>query len=558
MKNKIQRRMYLASFSWTTVLALNVISCQQQSLHPLAQAKISSIPMYGTVDAHFCMTTPAAVQAKVKYLFILDKSASNQFGLSLSPNDATGTDPNGARRYGPLNQFINNLVPDPNTLTYFSIIDFNTTAYQIKDPNGVTLKTFTNDTQSFLGTITHDWIGGGTRLAPVPNDSGFTNYVAALSLAETLIVNDAQTEAGNPSNPPVKSTYQIIFVSDGVPTIPGPLGTTVTQTQTDILPLISSILSHQNDVTLTPYINGIVLSTAYYFRALEITAAETLLQKMATAGNGQYLQFGSGQGITYQAFAPVLQSPRAILGDIFVENKNAVWWDDGRLLLDSDGDGLPDEIERKLGSNPLVADSDGNGISDLVEYRMTGQPCADAKCNPALRNNYSICDGLSPVVGNGNTRTFPDSDSDGLNDCEEFLLKSDRFNFSSNNDFIPDFLAFKSNISFLPGIGNTNANSTADGLSNYAKLKLGMPIGIDPPANFVSRTTDLEPEDSTDGSNCYHLVVSKVAVLGPNNTIRMYVEQNTAAVQDSPSMRIAEGQFTGGALTLSLDASSFK
>ena len=117
-------------------------------------------------------------------------------------------------------------------------------------------------------------------------------------------------------------------------------------------------------------------------------------------------------------------------------------------------------------------------MSDLVEYRMTGHPCQDANCNPANRNPYSFCDGLSPSVdGNGNI-TYPDTDDDGLNDCEEFLLKSDRTNFDSNGDFIPDFLQFKANIPFIAGTTSATAMPMGDGMTNYAKMKGGYPLAV--------------------------------------------------------------------------------
>jgi Bacterial TSP3 repeat len=51
-------------------------------------------------------------------------------------------------------------------------------------------------------------------------------------------------------------------------------------------------------------------------------------------------------------------------------------------LIDSDGDGLSDEEERLLGTNPLLADSDGDGFDDLEEL-LAGTDPLDPHDHPA-------------------------------------------------------------------------------------------------------------------------------------------------------------------------------
>lgn len=530
----------------TTALVGTVIltGCSKEALTPLVR-EYAAQARYVDVEANFCTSPPSQVRQKIKYLFVLDHSQSNQPGFPnpLTPNDVASTDAQGSRRYGPLAQFISNLVPDPYNLTYFDIIDFNDQAYY---PNGMT-GAFDNDSANFLNNLKTDWIGSGNSGNPVPHDKGFTNYQAALQLAYKLIQADAQNESADPARPIVTTTYQIVFVSDGIPVISSPPGspspTTLQTFSGDIAPNINSILNLKNDPVLSPFIAGISLNTAYYYQNVEVPDAESLLQQMANAGNGQYLQVGTSSSIFYQAFAPPSRRIRYNLADTWVENKNAVWWDNGQLLSDSDGDGLPDLIEDQLHSNSLAADSDGNGVSDLVEYRTKGKPCKDARCSPAGRDQYSICDGFQPSTdGSGNVH-FPSTTQKGLNDCENFVLGGLQNSVDSNGDFIPDFLSFRNLVPFIAGTTGGQADPFADGMSNYQKIKLGLPISVSKSKilDFLTRQSALEHVDSDQADlDCYKLTTRRVGVSGPGNTIKISVIQNTALIDDKPIMVSAE------------------
>lgn len=379
----------------STLLLVSALLACDSDLVPLGAASFADLG-YVTVDAHFCTSPPDMAQQKVKYLFVLDHSQSNQPGFPnpLTPNDVTSTDPNGDRRYGPLIQFVDSLPADPNNLTSFSLIDFNDTAYA---PTGIS--GFDTSATDFVQKTTTDWIGTGTAADPAPADKGFTDYQAALQLALQTILADAKTEAADPTPPIITVSYHVVFVSDGIPTVAVPGGNPPTYTQqftTDLLPIIQQLIGIKNDPTLGPHISGIELDTAYYFQTQQIPAAETLLQEMATAGNGQYFQFGAGADIAYQDFAPPSRSVKYLLDDAWVDNENTVWWDDGRILRDSGGGGMPDVIRIPLGGIANQSDSDGNGVRDLVEYRTKAKVCNDPSCNPSGRDPYAICDGLQP------------------------------------------------------------------------------------------------------------------------------------------------------------------
>lgn len=118
------------------------------------------------------------------------------------------------------------------------------------------------------------------------------------------------------------------------------------------------------------------------------------------------------------------------------------------INVDSDDDGLPDLLERLLGSNPSLpdgADTDGDGISDLNEYKGAGlacvndvngtQPCipfnstngwqdfliqceAAEQCNPA---DVTATLATRGSLEHGTNLNHMDSDNDGLFDPEELF-----------------------------------------------------------------------------------------------------------------------------------------
>jgi hypothetical protein len=64
---------------------------------------------------------------------------------------------------------------------------------------------------------------------------------------------------------------------------------------------------------------------------------------------------------------------------------------------DADGDGLADDEEIRLGTNPLLADTDGDGLYD----------------------GWEVAHDLNPLVATGNSGGAGDPDGDGLSNCQE-------------------------------------------------------------------------------------------------------------------------------------------
>lgn len=112
--------------------------------------------------------------------------------------------------------------------------------------------------------------------------------------------------------------------------------------------------------------------------------------------------------------------------------------------LDSDEDGLPDYLERRIGSDRHNADTDGDELPDGYEYYTLG---TDLKKTDSDDNGLSDADedfdeeGLTNLEEyNLGTSPFnPDSDYDGLSDYDEInTYNTDPLNHDSDTDKVTD------------------------------------------------------------------------------------------------------------------------
>ena len=174
-------------------------------------------------------------------------------------------------------------------------------------------------------------------------------------------------------------------------------------------------------------------------------------------------------------------------------------------VADTDNDGLNDGQEIIIGSNPLVADTDGDGLDDGQEQ----DPTADTDG-----------DGLINILD-------PDSDNDGLPDGVEVALGLDPLDSDSDNDNSPD------------GIEDTDG----DGLPNFEEVQEGTDPGnpdtdgdgVNDGAEIVASCDPLVPDLTTVVGRIVDrqanpVVGAAVQVLGSNNP------GNPAGVSDAQGM----------------------
>jgi hypothetical protein len=141
------------------------------------------------------------------------------------------------------------------------------------------------------------------------------------------------------------------------------------------------------------------------------------------------------------------------LTHLFLLNPNARTDNVGVTHADSDGDGLPDEKERILGTDLLLARTNGVCLDSFLTSEAYSARCkamaAARSCNPNL-----------------------DSDGDGLNECEEALLGTDPFNFDTDGDGVPD--SYEWLYGFNPLRNDTEIDENGDGLPNVYNFARGL------------------------------------------------------------------------------------
>lgn len=540
-------------FAFAMILAPLMSACEEQvpTLKPL-DILYKAPPAIG-LDVNFCTNKSEVLTTKIKYLFVLDQSTSNERNYLINQNtgqpaidgsgalvvrDNLGTDPDGSRRYSSLIDFLNKS-PANDPLRYYSLITFS-------DNLGLNTA-FSNDRNAVLNTV----LAEKSSLA----DNGATNYEGALDAVYQKINTDIAAARNNPLEK-IASTYIVVFISDGFPILNISLNPLVVRAQNrdTILGKVRNIVSLQAE---NLYVDSINFFTGYYYVTGNTDQrAENLLKDMAElVGNGIGYTFGSGKSVDFSYFTVPSKVLHYQLADVFVSNQSTIWWQDGRYLADTDGDGLPDEIETANGSNPNLADSDGNGVNDYIEYYVRGTPCANASCSVtgahpfrALSASSGGCSSSNGIISLGGGRIgYQDSDRDGLNDCEELVLQnpSGVKDFDSNGDHIPDGLSFRSGLNFVAGTDLAAQSKFEDGFTNYEKIKQGLPTTLSykqllnpKPYEFLLSISKADAAET-----CYNLRIKNFTILGPNNKVRVTFSQITPLLSTRRVFSTAEKKF---------------
>lgn len=173
----------------------------------------------------------------------------------------------------------------------------------------------------------------------------------------------------------------------------------------------------------------------------------------------------------------------------------------GEVLIDSDGDGISDDDETTLGTDPTLVDSDGDQLSDGVELRM------------GLRPQFDVDGANLNVITGCNAET--DTDGDRLNDCEERVLGTDGCIADTDGDGLPDLAEHLGGTN--PLIPEDLRDDERDGLTNVAEIESHTdPVSAD--IEFQKERGygySIKPAAPTpDGRACYDIDIYNITLVG--------------------------------------------
>ncbi|CAA0115071.1 Uncharacterised protein [BD1-7 clade bacterium] len=158
---------------------------------------------------------------------------------------------------------------------------------------------------------------------------------------------------------------------------------------------------------------------------------------------------------------------------------------------DSDGDGIPDDVERNIGSDPTdpndtygdgagTADTDGDGIPDGLEAYLETLAGGDVDTSTdtdgdGIPDYLEVMNGFDPLDASM-PLAQADSDGDGISDAMELILGTDMNDASdadTDQDGVPDAIeAYLAENYAISGI-NKQSDSDGDGLPDFLEAISG-------------------------------------------------------------------------------------
>ncbi|MGV3624272.1 MAG: cell-cell cohesion protein MtsD [Archangium sp.] len=241
--------------------------------------------------------------------------------------------------------------------------------------------------------------------------------------------------------------------------------------------------------------------------------ASWTLQQLAIRGNGVYQEFSNFSGLAQLNLGALdyssLYSPN-VMKSFMVQSLSSEPGESGRVV-DTDGDGLPDELDNDFthATNRFVADSDEDGFDDFFEVRRS-----DDGFRPAEKDGRG-CDPMSPLTPGCVVR---DTDGDGLSFYAEEYLGTRRGLVDSDGDGVPDGLEVKYGLDPLAR-QLSGLDTDGDGTPDAEEFRMGSnPVSRDRPFQEKSAVRyRISAETQDDDRVCYDFTVSNLQLVTPPN-----------------------------------------
>lgn len=437
-------------------VSASLLSFQNCSKVPLISAK--TIQEYEapslSLKASVCPEFRKSPGTSAKYIFVIDMSASNVgdwekvvHGNATYAywNKTLATDINGDR-FKAITNFIDTC---GNTeASEFAVIGFSKTAGIITGTgstaalncSNVTFSTASNAKNQLASLKTaqetdaawyYKWSKETGNYLTDPNSPpilGPTSYINALSCAKKVVIDDI-TNFGETST----QNYNLIFLSDGVPQDFKNTGCNVTG-----MSAADSLQCHMDgSLKEIRLMRQSALARARDLRAYGVfygpnSSVPVVMDAIAKEGgtaSGTHLSTFAGNenaicGLVLTQTATDYQPDSLSLINLTTVRRNGI------VQADSDMDGLTDNEEIKLGSDPQNPRSMTAGILDGICMRLGGKEACDAKkasitCDANLFVGFGMTDCDVKVLGldklPGQITNGTDADGDGILDFVEII-----------------------------------------------------------------------------------------------------------------------------------------
>jgi len=410
------------------LVLISAVGCESVDLERVAASE--KVTLSGT----FLTESPDEISFPVKVLFAIDCSLS--MGDEIM-GQLVGSDPHFLRI-----EAVRNFVDQYNTNenVSFEIMLWNNDVF-LRTRNAEGHPGFTKD-PSELNYV----------LDSAYNDT-MTDYLGTLDGIHADIQRDI-LHVDNAENL-IRSKYIVVFLSDGMSNVQGGL-----QPDSEIWNRVEETYDMATEAGVGSFnfhtflLLGMFPPGSQGDQARAI--AENTLQGMADRGQGQFRLFETAEAIDFINIVDMRLTVEYTIKYLLAFNYN-IRAGVEILYVDSDGDGLIDNEESANGTDPVTTDSDGDGLSDYFEIKVSSP---GHELNPLAPD--SPCD-LQP------DGIWPDTDADGLTDCEEYVKGTNRYLPDTDSDGIPDGIEFVTGTNPLEI--QTTIDSDFDGTQDWKEIQ---------------------------------------------------------------------------------------
>jgi hypothetical protein len=448
------------------VAAIAIIAaCSDSYLYDERRDDMVPVDRAVAFEGSFCTVGTNEVVRPIKIVVALDASQSMKV-----------SDPDGTRAVA-LIDLVNNLPTDPEVFIAVMLFAGSTTAFLTKDASGMDgfaqVASLTDTQRQNMTRALLNFTNPDTS----PNRDS-TDFVKPLSDIYSLINTDIAHSRAAPggSQALAQARYSVIFLSDGHPT----------NNQDDELLRGDAVVRIRQ---LRDLVEDVRVNTVHVFNPAQpvssvcdlsgdggcplliINQDADRLERMSQLGGGNFRDFRNNEPINFLDFSFGQVRRAFIIKELIASNFSAP----PRSPLgvaDTDGDGLTDEEEAAIGTDPNKVDTDGDGFSDGVEVRFSRQGVDFDPIQVALPDGGGLDPGCPPALRG------IDSDCDGLLDCDEQFIGTNAKLVDSDRDGVPDGVEWRGG---TQGSSNDlDEDPDNDGLTSRAEVRLHThPVEVD-------------------------------------------------------------------------------